>query len=65
MNRAQTQFQCDTLSLVRFDHPSETPHIDPREEVSEANFLPPTQKAGNPAWEYCSTSDVPVLVRRD
>jgi hypothetical protein len=24
-------------------------------EASEANFLPSTRKAGNPAWEYSST----------
>jgi hypothetical protein len=29
--------------------------VPPACEASEANFLPPTRKAGNPAWEYSST----------
>src|SRR5438093_2070820 len=29
--------------------------VPPACEASEANFPPPTRKAGNPAWEYSST----------
>jgi AraC-like DNA-binding protein/quercetin dioxygenase-like cupin family protein len=39
MNRAQTQFECDTFSVVRFDHPPDAPHIDPPEETSESYSL--------------------------
>jgi hypothetical protein len=39
MNRAQAQFECDTFSVVRFDHPPESVHIDPPEEISESYSL--------------------------
>src|SRR4029077_17007870 len=38
---------CSSVS-IRFPSP-------PACEASEANFLPPTRKAGNPVWEYSST----------
>src|SRR6516162_8615123 len=30
--------------------------VPPDCAACEANFLPPRRKAGNPAWEYCSTA---------
>src|SRR6266699_3596003 len=34
-------------------------------EASEANFLPATRKAGNPAWEYSSTpSKLSAILRK-
>jgi len=39
MNRGQVEFECDTFSAVRFDHPPEAPHVDPPEEVSEKYSL--------------------------
>src|SRR6266576_2250723 len=39
--------------------------VPPACEASEANFLPPTRKAGNPAWEYSSTpSRLSAIVRK-
>src|SRR6266852_435995 len=39
--------------------------VPPACEASEANFLPPTRKAGNPAWEYSSTpSRVSAILRK-
>jgi len=46
MNRAQAQFECGTFSVVRFDHPPETPHIDPPEEISESYSLIFVQQGG-------------------
>jgi hypothetical protein len=43
----QNAASCSSVS-TRFPYP-------PACEASEANFLPPTRKAGNPAWEYSST----------
>src|SRR5207245_7959793 len=34
-------------------------------DLSEANFRPPTRKAGNPAWEYSSTpSRLSAILRK-
>ncbi len=46
MNRARAQFECDTFSVVRFDHPPEAPHIDPPEEISESYSLIFVQQGG-------------------
>lgn len=46
MNRAQTQFECDTSSVVRFDHPPETPHVDPCEEISQSYSLIFVERGG-------------------
>src|SRR5580700_9635738 len=48
---------CSSVS-IRFPYP-------PASEASEANFLPPTPKAGNPAWEYSSTpSKLSAILRK-
>src|SRR5437868_13171884 len=38
--------------------------VPPACEASEANFPPPTRKAGNPAWEYSSTPSRPSAILR-
>jgi len=45
---SSTNAACCSSVSIRFPYP-------PACEASEANFLPPTRKAGNPAWEYSST----------
>lgn len=45
---SSTNAACCSGVSIRFPYPSDC-------EASEANFLPPTRKAGNPAWEYSST----------
>ena len=39
MSRGQVEFECDTFSALRFDHPPEAPHVDPPEEISEKYSL--------------------------
>jgi AraC-like DNA-binding protein len=46
MIRARAQFQCDTFSLVRFDHPLDVPHTDPPEELNENYSLIFVQRGG-------------------
>jgi len=46
MIRARAQFECDTFSVVRFDHPLDVPHTDPREEISENYSLIFVQRGG-------------------
>src|SRR5207249_10525173 len=38
--------------------------VPPACEATEANFLPPTRKAGNPAWEYSSTLQARSILRK-
>src|SRR5207247_1566000 len=45
---SSTNAACCSGVSIRFPYP-------PACEASEANFLPPPRKAGNPAWEYSST----------
>src|SRR6266513_4723889 len=53
----QTPHCCSSAS-IRFPYP-------PACEASEANFLPPTRKAGNRAWEYSSTpSRLSAILRK-
>src|SRR6266568_2778825 len=48
--------------LLRRKHQISVP---PACEASEANCLPPTRKAGNPAWEYSSTpSRLSAILRK-
>ena len=46
MIRARAQFQCDTFSIVRFDHPLDVPHTDPSEELNENYSLIFVQQGG-------------------
>src|SRR5438046_6110873 len=55
---SSTNAACCSSVSIRFPYP-------PACEASEANFLPPTRKAGNPAWEYSSTpSRLSAIVRK-
>src|ERR1700730_5680820 len=55
---SSTNASCCSSVSIRFTYP-------PACEASEANFLPPTRKAGNPAWEYSSTpSRLSAILRK-
>src|SRR5216684_7433006 len=55
---SSTNAACCSSVSIRFPYP-------PACEASEANFLPPTRKAGNPAWEYSSTpSRLSAILRK-
>jgi len=46
MIRARAQFECDAFSVVRFEHPVDVPHTDPREELTENYSLVFVQRGG-------------------
>ncbi len=46
MIRARAQFECDAFSVVRFEHPVDVPHTDPREEVSDNYSLIFVERGG-------------------
>jgi len=55
---SSTNAACCSGVSIRFPYP-------PACEASEANCLPPTRKAGNPAWEYSSTpSRLSAILRK-
>src|SRR6516162_9046906 len=55
---SSTNAACCSSVSIRFPYP-------PACEASEANFLPPTRKAGNPACEYSSTpSRLSAILRK-
>src|SRR6516225_6235816 len=55
---SSTNAACCSIVSIRFPYPCAC-------EASEANFLPPTRKAGNPAWEYSSTpSRLSAILRK-
>src|SRR6266566_1994752 len=55
---SSTNAACCSSVSIRFPYP-------PACEASEANFRPPTRKAGNPAWEYSSTpSRLSAILRK-
>src|SRR6266699_3248245 len=55
---SSTNAACCSSASIRFPYP-------PACEASEANFLPPTRKAGNRAWEYSSTpSRLSAILRK-
>src|SRR5215467_3448699 len=55
---SSTNAACCSSESIRFPYPSAC-------EASEANFLPPTRKAGKPEWEYSSTpSRLSAILRK-
>src|ERR1043166_3550362 len=55
---SSTNAACCSGASIRLPYPS-------AREASEANFLPPTRKAGSHAWEYSSTpSRLSAIVRK-
>jgi len=57
LGRLLANAACCTSVSIRFQYP-------PACEASESNFLPPTRKAGNHAWEHSSTPSRSSAIRR-